>query len=392
MKNKKRKVILISSIIFICIILISIAFVNRRQIIKIARRILNLETKEITYEVYSNQNNKIRLTLKITDTENGINEVELPDGDKLICNGKEQVGIDYIIESDGTYTFTSKSKTGEIMTETLNVDKEFRDNLIKIEKVQEIATEQDFRVTRDVEGYKWYYSIGEGNENWVEIPNYNILNVDSYKVLEKEWKNEDGTVTLNVKRIHQTGYEVQVAKKVEGLPLTEDTYKQEEQVLEGESLIACIRDNEIKSGNYRLKINGEEYLAEIYNYDENVNYIADKNLGTSEEDSKMLIMKYKGNLNVDTERIVIPETRKKGMFLYVEGELTNSGEISMTARGAKSEGQDIYLWKHENGVYEYVPPVGASGGASVGASSYGQKGWVSQNANPGQDGKLRQTG
>ena len=35
----------------------------------------------------------------------------------------------------------------------------------------------------------------------------------------------------------------------------------------------------------------------------------------------------------------------------------------MTARGAKAEGQDVYLFKNFDGTYEHVPAVGGSGGA-----------------------------
>ena len=90
----------------------------------------------------------------------------------------------------------------------------------------------------------------------------------------------------------------------------------------------------------------------------------------------MLIMKYKGNLTVNQERIVTAETRKKGMFICVEGQLTNSGEISMTARGAKAKGQDVYLLRNKDNSYEYVPAVGATGGA--GTSGYSirvKEGW-----------------
>ena len=373
MKNKK-KILIIIGIIIILSILVSICLVNKEKIIKTARKILKLETKEITYEVCSNQNGKIKLTLTATDTENGVEELELPDGDKIISKSlRYQIATDYIIESDGTYQFTSKSTTGETITETIEVNEEFRNNLIGIEKIQEISTEQDYKITKKYDGksnYKYYYAIGENNDNWIELPNYQIVNVDEYKIKENNWTNAEGKIILKVKKVSESGKnEVEIHKIIEDLSIPEDLYTEEEQVLEGESIIACVRDNDIKSGNYRLKVNGEEYPAEIYNYDENVNYITEKNLGTSEEDSRMLILKYNGNLNIDSERLITAQTRKKGMFIYVAGELTNNGEISMTARGAKAEGQNVYLWRHENGAYEYVPAVGADGGESVASGS-----------------------
>lgn len=50
------------------------------------------------------------------------------------------------------------------------------------------------------------------------------------------------------------------------------------------------------------------------------------------------------------------------MIIYCTGELINNGTISMTARGAKAEGEDVYLWKNGKKNYEYIPAGGATGG------------------------------
>ena len=47
----------------------------------------------------------------------------------------------------------------------------------------------------------------------------------------------------------------------------------------------------------------------------------------------------------------------KGMLIYCTGTLTNNGTISMTARGAKAGGQNVYLWQNKNGEYEYIPAI-----------------------------------
>lgn len=394
----KKRIILLLCISTLILLTITI-YINKEKIIKTTKALFGLETKEITYEIYSNQNGKIKLTLTATDTENGIAELELPDGDKLISSSsRNKIATDYTIENDGTYTFTSKSTSGETMTKTIEVNEEFRNNLIGIEKVQEISTEQDYKVIKKFDGensYKYYYAIGENNDNWIELPDYQIVNLDKYKVKENNWTDAEGNVILKLKKVSESGRnEVEVHKTLSGISIPDNLYNEEEQILEGDSIISCIRDNTIKSGNYRLKVNGEEYPAEIYNYDEDVNYITDKNLGTSEEDSRMLIVKYNGNLNIDTDRLITAQTRKKGMFIYVAGELTNSGNISMTARGAKAKGQDVYLLKHDNGIYEYVPAIGAEGGpsANVHVLNYaGNSASKSQNGNNGENGNERAT-
>ena len=396
LKNRKKLIILL--IILVVLLITCFIIFNKEKVIKIAKRIFKSETKEITYEVTSNENNKIKITVQVTDTENGISELGLPDGDKIkTTKERTQLGVDYVLDKDGEYTFTSKSTTGEILTETIIVNNEFRNNLIGIEKIQEISTEQDYKITKKYDGnseYKYYYAIGENNDNWIELPDYQIVNVDEYKILENNWQNEEGQIVLKLKKVGEKGNTVEVHKKIENIQITDKIYNKTEQIIEGESIIACVRNNNIKSGNYTLKVNGEEYPAEIYNYDENVNYITNKNMGTSEEDNRMLIVKYNGNLNINEGRLITAQTRKKGMFIYVAGELINNGEISMTARGAKAEGQNVYLWKHDNGVYEYVPAVGAEGGSSVSVQVIhygGGSAYDSKNGINGIDGNKRMT-
>ena len=73
------------------------------------------------------------------------------------------------------------------------------------------------------------------------------------------------------------------------------------------------------------------------------------------------------------------------MIVYCTGTLTNKGNISMTARGAKATGQNVYLWRNEDESYEYVPATCAAGGVGVRASW--TEPWLS--GNNGESGKDR---
>ena len=105
----------------------------------------------------------------------------------------------------------------------------------------------------------------------------------------------------------------------------------------------------------------------------------------------MVVLKVNGDLTIDENSKVTSYASKdgfggtKGMMVYCSGTLTNNGTISMTARGAKAEGQNVYLWKNSDSSYEYVPAVGAKGGESVGGTS-------TYSGLAGSDGKDRQTG
>lgn len=50
----------------------------------------------------------------------------------------------------------------------------------------------------------------------------------------------------------------------------------------------------------------------------------------------------------------------KGFVIYCTNEITNNGKISMSDRGAKAKGQNVYLYKNLDETYEYVPAIGAN--------------------------------
>ena len=87
-------------------------------------------------------------------------------------------------------------------------------------------------------------------------------------------------------------------------------------------------------------------------------------IGTESEAAKnMVILKIDGDLTVNSG-ITLTACKSdngyggpKGMMIYCTGTLTNNGTISMTARGAKASGQNVYLWQNLNGEYEYIPAV-----------------------------------
>jgi prepilin-type N-terminal cleavage/methylation domain-containing protein len=156
------------------------------------------------------------------------------------------------------------------------------------------------------------------------------------------------------------------------------------------SIIDSVDKYSLPDGNYDIIANGETYPIELITIDGDITYSTGiVSLGSATADQRMVVAKYNGNLTIDSGVMVIAATRKKGMLIYVEGTLTNNGRISMTNRGAIAAGQNVYLWKNADGTYEYVPAVGASGGASV-SIAYGG-GW-SINGKTGSAGSSRKTG
>lgn len=97
---------------------------------------------------------------------------------------------------------------------------------------------------------------------------------------------------------------------------------------------------------------------------------ASKDIGTSTANAQnTVVLKVEGNLTISSGITVTSVTSNyggpKGLIIYCTGELTNNGTISMSARGAKATGENVYLWKNADGSFECVPATGATGGDSV---------------------------
>lgn len=175
------------------------------------------------------------------------------------------------------------------------------------------------------------------------------------------------------------------------------------------------------SGNYEVEINGKKedgteetvtYSINLITYDGNLKLDGSKSVngatlnenvyefGNKEADvatetenaRNMVVLKVNGNLTID-EGVILTACKNddgyggpKGFMVYSTGTLTNKGTISMTARGAKAEGENVFLWGNLDGSYEYVPETGATGGTSV---SVGKN--VYRNGNDRKNGEGRQT-
>ena len=256
-----------------------------------------------------------------------------------------------------------------------------------ITKVDSTEPEIELEVGKNVQkGYDLaiptYYKIGDSGEDAKcyqgekEISNLKELEVGTY------------TITCSVK--NETGKEATVSKTIS--IVNQRDYS-------GESILKILEENpDMPTGKYSLKVNGEVYPVHVITYDGNQQWRENKTFGdetdvaTATEYAKnMVIVKVNGDLNVGKDAVVTTYGTiyggPKGFTLYVSGTLLNNGTITMTARGAKAVGQDVYLWRNSDGSYEYVPKTGGAGGAAAYTGNqtvvYGRK---------GQDGINRQTG
>ena len=159
---------------------------------------------------------------------------------------------------------------------------------------------------------------------------------------------------------------------------------------------------------YRMAIKDEEYRVHTYVENGDTVFASNRTYGNANDAgtasgnaTTMEIVKVNGNLVINSGVTVTSYGTAyggtKGMLLYVTGNLENNGTITMTARGAKAVGQNVYLWKNEDesvrGKYEFVPKVGAIGGASVSSNySSGVIGTIGATGTNRQTGRRRSWG
>lgn len=219
-----------------------------------------------------------------------------------------------------------------------------------------------------------------------------IYSITSNKVIERAKKGAE---------IHDEKQkeELDLFNKVDNIidsQLVSDGSKQEviKPVSENDGLIGKVA-NINKSGIQNIEVNDVTYSTNVIIYNGDlildgaktvVGSTLENNIyefGNKETDvakgteyaKNMVILKVNGNLTIN-EGVTVTSCKSdeglggaKGLLIYCEGNLTNNGTISMTARGAKAEGQNVYLWQNEDKSYEYVPAEGGAGATS--ASAYG---------------------
>ncbi|MCL2869638.1 cadherin-like beta sandwich domain-containing protein [Candidatus Saccharibacteria bacterium] len=161
----------------------------------------------------------------------------------------------------------------------------------------------------------------------------------------------------------------------------------------GETVLDVVAKTNYADGVYNMQLqNGTVIQFQITTFSNDVTYAANPTLCNTTADTQMCILKYKGNLTVNSGVTVTPQARKKGFVVYVAGTLINNGTISMTARGAITAGQSVQLFKNTNGTFETVPAVGGAGGAKADVTITTRTHWSGQNAVGGIAGSNRSTG
>ena len=361
--NLSKKVIIKISI-FIGIILIGILLLltlNKTNLFQIAKNNINsIKQEEIETQIKCEITNINGLNTKTMLTFENLNGIEkITDGDLIIeCNGRGKVVLDRELILDKTYPMSIKLEGKETEEQYTIVVSTLPNIVITNMDTTGDGSTKTVRIdyTANEEECDNLYSLDDG-ETWLPYTEeLNILEKQNATIIGKSAPKEGKVV----------GKLIQTFTPGEHLSLVIST-----------SLLEATDKAVMKNDTYyRVAIKDQEYRVHTYveNGDtvfaSNRTYGNANDAGTSNRNATtMEIVKVNGNLVINSGVTVTSYGTAyggtKGLLLYVTGNLENNGAITMTARGAKAAGQNVYLWKNEieANSYEYVPAVGAAGGA-----------------------------
>ncbi len=387
--NLSKKVIIKISI-FIGIILIGILLLltlNKTNLFQIAKNNINsIKQEEIETQIKCEITNINGLNTKTMLTFENLNGIEkITDGDLIIeCNGRGKVVLDRELILDKTYPMSIKLEGKETEEQYTIVVSTLPNIVITNMDTTGDGSTKTVRIdyTANEEECDNLYSLDDG-ETWLPYTEeLNILEKQNATIIGKSAPKEGKVV----------GKLIQTFTPGEHLSLVIST-----------SLLEATDKAVMKNDTYyRVAIKDQEYRVHTYvengdtTFTSNRTYGNANDVGTVNTNAKnMVIVKVNGDLTINNGVTLTSYGTNyggpKGMLLYVTGNLENKGTITMTARGAKAIGQNLYLWENAdktNSEYEYVPKDGANGGAAA----YGTGSNKGIQGNRGANGINRQTG
>lgn len=329
--KKNKKIIIITAII---LFIISIVFSQRHTLISKINKITKNkeEVQDITFEMYSNENNILKMIVTAQDTENGIDKViyttENNEKKEIKCYGKNKVSMDYEITKDGEYEIKAVNKIGEEIIKTLNVNEEFRNNIINID----VKTEADIATRGKVNIYynqsknkEIMYKIGERG-NWT---NYNgEFTIDSYEIIKDNLQdNNTKTITIYSKIEDNAKNTIIISKKLSNIDV--DMAKKPTISYTGENNQPILKENGVfltEDIKVNIKYDEREDILNYYSCDSGNTW----NL-------------YTGEIQTNAINVIAKSVKKSGL---------ENSETCYTVTNKEALGVKAYDGK--NDTYEYL--------------------------------------
>ena len=397
MTKKKLLLSIFMAIITLLIIIALLLLANSNGVLNLQQLFgFNKEkliSQKIDYNIYSFTNGSGKMLITFTDEESGIASIDLNNQNQIQCN-RTSVSTDFNITEGTSYVFKMKLKNGREITDNITINEEFvENNGIKIENTkQDNAAYKIIKLTYslpNVGNFIKQYKIGNGQ--WITYDDEFVI--FDYDVKNEVDENQEITVYARSVNSKNENEIVEVNKKYK-VDINATTI-----TIAGESLLDIVGRTEFSTGTYNVVANGKTYGVHAYVLNGNQVWQNDmtfgvaNDVGSSTEDAKnMVIVKVKGDLTISNGVTVTAYSDPngyggpKGLLIYSTGKITNNGTISMTGKGAKAEGEEVYIYKNGDGSFEYIPESGGTGGIKLGGT--GKK----LNGNNGNPGANRSTG
>lgn len=331
--NKKKKIIIIF-IILLIIVVISIFF-GRNNIQKIIKNnFLKSQTEILSYEIYSNNiDENIQILAKV-ETEEGIKQIETPNGNIIYCNGKNVMYVDYNVKKDENYVFRTTKSNGEISEDTIRVTDDDIDKIlnVKVDTEKEIATEGTLNITYNTAKQltNKQYRIGTTGKF---VTYKEPVKLDSYDILNKKiGLNDDKTLTIYVKALDSKGNGIEYEKKINCLdfekasePTTNINSKSEYALLTSKGIIV--------NSDVEIQFDKREDIYNYYSSDYGENWIkveGNKLESTSFETPvlKMKSVKIASGLTTETQVLINPTANDAMQSLIFDKDDTTFQGIS----------------------------------------------------------------
>lgn len=389
--KKRIAIISIFIIILVSLVISSIVLVKRTNIQQIIDKSFKEEnSKDITYKYYGWKEGKAEVLITFVDNEEGISKLEPPDGRIINIIEKNRIAIDYEMELNKPYIFKMYNKNGELYEKEIIIDMKImiykEDEGYGYKKVAiDYINDIDENCTKQ-------YKVGESGD-WKTYTEAFLI--WDYDLTYEQKVDDDETITIYGKLTSGDGTTYEESLKID----IDTTIKAKVDTIEADDLIKAVQSEDYSIGMFSIKIKDEEYDVHAYEFDKSQKFdinaifgIADDVATATSYAKRMIVVKINGDLTIEASKTLTTYASEngyggpKGMFIYCTGTITNNGIISMTARGAKAEGQNVYLWENIDKSCEYIPKNGGNGGESVSSSSYWMLGIN------GQNGVNRQTG
>ncbi len=275
----------------------------------------------ITFQVYSNENNILKILVTAKDEQNGIKRIVYIDENgnqkEIDCYGKTQIAMDYEVKQNGEYEFKMINKKDEETKEKLVVDDNYRNNLIPIY----VSTEKDIDINGNVtiefpeSNNKKMYKIGK-NGTWTEYKGEFTIN--SYDIIEKNLQNSDTKkVDIYAKMQDEAKNVVQIKKEIENIDV--DIEEPQINIISVDNYSTLTSDGVINNGKVSINYDNREGILNYYSIDNGNTWIEYDNDLTFNNVTNIMAksIKSKSGLKAESSKIINPSAKNAiGVYAY----------------------------------------------------------------------------